>query len=150
MKRAWVARAFLVFVGIALVVGLITLAYYVVVGAMASALSLLPWLLIMGFWIGLLRWWVPRASATAFRKVNRGLIRFSMDDHEIENGSETVSTKLKWETIERAVETPEVVLLFYTGNCALYLPKRAVPGEDLPGIRATIRAKVGPRAKLGE
>ena len=57
-----------------------------------------------------------------------------------------VVTSYEWSTIQRAVETTHLFLLFVHPKWAHYLPKRAIPtSAELEQVRALLRSKLGDR-----
>jgi hypothetical protein len=60
----------------------------------------------------------------------------------------SASIDLQWSHIRRIVETEEFFLFYYDRNSACFTPKRAVPPQDLPGLRATIQSAAGSKATL--
>lgn len=55
-----------------------------------------------------------------------------------------------WESLHRAVETEEFLLLYHRWGNAVFIPRRAVPPGTLGEVRALIRRHLGPKAKLRE
>jgi hypothetical protein len=111
--------------------------------------QLLPWILICGFWVFLLKWWPARASARVHTKLHRGPHWLELGSEAVESGCDLCSMRQRWEMYKRAVETPEFFLLFYTPNCAVYLPKRMVGGtEQLQRVRDLLQARLGRNAAM--
>jgi len=48
----------------------------------------------------------------------------------------TAETMLRWDGMQRVVETPRFLFFYYSSQLAYYLPKRVV--DDLPELRASI------------
>jgi hypothetical protein len=69
--------------------------------------------------------------------------RFSADGLTIIAGPAT--TTLGWDAFVEADESDDAFLLFYSKQCAYYLPKRAVARE--PELRELLRAHLGVRAR---
>jgi YcxB-like protein len=95
-------------------------------------IRVLPWLLMIGLWLSLFTWILPRSSARAHLKLHRGPQRLAISPDALESGCDTCSNQLRWSAIQRVVETPEFFFLFYTPQCAYYLPKQVLrtPAEQ--------------------
>jgi hypothetical protein len=110
-----------------------------------------PWMVLIGLWWGIFTWLLPRSSARAYSKLHRGLQRLRLTAEGVESGCDVCSSQLRWETFQRAVETPEFVFLFYTTQCAAYLPKRVVETpEALDRLRSFLQAHVPGGLELGK
>ena len=114
--------------------------------------SLAPWLALFALWMGLLRWGLPYYSAWSYRRTNPCV------DHEmtravspegIQLRCHTTATDLRWEGVLRATETAEFFLFFVSSNCAVQVPKRAIPGRtELGQVRQVVQGALGPKAHL--
>ena len=58
------------------------------------------------------------------------------------------STDLKWVAIHKARETREFFLVYHARDCACYLPKRALDGEQIAQVRQILTTHLGERAAL--
>lgn len=128
-------------------------AFYFVIGSVVLVLLLnafrgdlqplartFPWLLMVGGWVVLFTWMLPRSSARSYLKAHRGPLRLVLTPDAVESGCDVCSSQVRWSAIERAVETPEFFFLFYNSQCAYFLPKRVVPTlEEQDRVRATLR-----------
>jgi hypothetical protein len=137
--------------GVLAVVGLFA-AFAIVVAFVSRTAVLpvvLPWALVLGVWTFILKWWPPRASARAHARLHRGPQRLELTDEALENRCDVCSSRLRWEAFKRAVETPDFFFVFYTPNCAVYLPKRVLGGGDqLRHVRDVLRTHLQDRAAL--
>jgi len=112
---------------------------------------MLQWLILLAFLVGLYRWWMPRAAAKAFAKLHRDPQHLIVDEEIVDSGSEVSRMQLRWDAIRRAVETPEFFLLFFTGQVAVYVPKRAMGStSEIIEFRDVLRARLGDRARLSQ
>jgi len=120
--------------------GALVLLYNAFIGNLTPLARAVPWVLLIGFWYLLFTWMLPRSSARAYLKFHQGPQRFALTPDAVESGCDVCSNQLRWSTIQRAVETPEFFLLFYTSQCACFLPKRALQTpEEQERVRAAIR-----------
>ena len=99
-----------------------------------------PYLVLIAFWIVLIRWGVPYLSARTYarnhqRRIPHDQVRVVTADG-IEAHCVTTNVKIQWAGITRVIETPEFFLIFTGPTCAFDLPKRAVPdAESLRALR---------------
>ena len=102
-------------------------------------LYLLPYLLLVVFSAS-----VPWLTARRFRNNPqlRGDVTYELTPDELRIAREQGSITYRWSGIVRAIETPAFFLFYITKSTAHYLPKHAVPPEDLPDLRAFLRAHV--------
>src|ERR1051326_4108960 len=59
-----------------------------------------------------------------------------------------VAVEVKWGHIVQVVETPEFLLFYFNKRGAYFTPKRVIPENDLPTLRASLLHLVGDRARL--
>lgn len=114
-------------------------------------LAALPWLIIVAMWIVLLFVWLPRYSAGKVEREDpavRQPIRHLLSDAGFGIRTASASMDFRWDTIRRAVETPEFFLFYYSSNCAYFTPRRAIPEADLPSVRDLLARALGERARL--
>ncbi len=138
----WVLAAFAV-LGVAFV------AWAFLTSRRSAAWAELPWVFVLVAWLGLFRWWIPHASARAFRRLHTGPLHLVVDAEGLDTGSEVSNVRMRWPAFRRILEEPDFFLFFFSGRAAFYLPKRAIVGEDaLRAFRAHVRAAVGERARL--
>ena len=52
------------------------------------------------------------------------------------------SSVVRWPTLLRVVESSEHFLFYYTPQCAYFLPRAAIPVDELPAVREHIRRSV--------
>ncbi len=91
--------------------------------------SFLPWMLIIGFWIALLRWGLPHLSAHHQRRQffsTSPYVCLRVDEEGITTTCDATSTQIRWQGIQRVVETDEFLLFYFAKHCALYLPRRVI------------------------
>jgi hypothetical protein len=109
--------------------------------------SLLPWWLLMIFWLWLLTVGVRRMQARAYAKLHGQVpfdVQFTITDTGVRTESPIASTELKWPVIKRVVETKEFLLFFYNWQCAVCLPRRAVAlPMDYKMLTEGLRARLG-------
>jgi hypothetical protein len=101
--------------------------------------SLLPYAL----YFGLLAF-MPYMTARLFRSspIFQGDTTVELMPEELRIVRETSTSTYRWNSIVRAVETPEYFLIFIMNVGAHYIPKRVIPPGDLDGFRAFLRAHV--------
>jgi hypothetical protein len=111
----------------------------------------IPWLLLIGLWWAIFSYLLPRSSARAYLKLHRGKQRMALTQDGVESGCDVCSNQLRWEVFQRAVETREFFLLFYTSQCAAYLPKRVLSSaEDRDRLRSFLQSHVPGEVRFGE
>jgi hypothetical protein len=128
--------------GFFLVIGVasLVLLYNAFRGDLVLLARALPWLLLIGFWSVVFTWMLPRSSARAYMKLHQGPLRLALTAHAVESGCEICSNQLRWSAFQRAVETPEFFLLFFTSQCACFLPKRVLQTpEEQERVRIALR-----------
>lgn len=111
---------------------------------------LVPWLLIIALWLAMFSRMVGFMAARQHEKLqdSRHPTVAVLDEsgHEVTSFSGTV--RRHWSAIGRVVETEEFLLLYFTKQFAVFLPKRAIPANELPSVRGLLREKLGDRAEL--
>jgi hypothetical protein len=130
-RLAWERVAIWVYWGIVLL-GVGTLAFQILRGRPSVIVALLPWLAMVLFWPAFLRWGTPWIAARTQQKHLGGAgasLSLRVDETGVTSAAEKGETTFKWPAIERIVATDEFLLFYFTHNCALYLPRRAVPSE---------------------
>jgi hypothetical protein len=135
-------RALLWLVGLTMTV-VIALALWVTPDRSRLVGAMLPWLLIIGMWVVLVRYGFGWLGARAWAKVNppgHRQIAFRIDASGIRSGNERGELALRWMAIRRVVETPELFLFFYTWQCAQYLPKRVISASAADSLRGFLRS----------
>jgi len=116
-------------------------------------LAALPWLVVAGLWVMLLRGgfpWLSRFSARqSMVDPNKPLIDTvsAAGYSRRQSGSEF---RVPWQDIKRVVETPQLFLFFHTANCAYYIPKSALSDAQQQVIRAIVRDRVAPERVIVE
>lgn len=109
----------------------------------------LPWLLLAGFWLGLMPWTQWRA-AQKLPRVDPSVIGpqvREVNDSGFRSEGNGVVLELPWHAMHQAVETEEFLLFFYSKQLAYYLPKRVVAPPALAELRLLMQAKLGSRAR---
>jgi hypothetical protein len=110
-------------------------------------LAALPWLVVAGLWVMLLRGgfpWLSRFSARqSMVDPNQPLIDTvsAAGYSRRQSGSEF---RVPWQDIKRVVETPQLFLFFHTANCAYYIPKTALSDMQQQAVRAIVRERMAP------
>jgi hypothetical protein len=99
-----IARAAFYFVIGAVVLVLLFNAFW---GDLQPLARTFPWLLMVGGWVVLFTWMLPRSSARSYLKAHRGPLRLVLTPDAVESGCDVCSSQVRWSAIERAVETPE-------------------------------------------
>jgi hypothetical protein len=113
--------------------------------------GMIPWLLLVGVWWAIFSRLIPRSSAKAFQKLHHGDQWLRLSPEGVETGCDVCSTRLRWEAFKRAVETPDFFLLFYSGQCAVFLPNRVLGSrEESDRLRSFLQAHVPGEVRLGE
>jgi hypothetical protein len=87
---------------------------------------------------------VPYLWARSYKRnpLLQGDMTIELTPEELRVVRETNTMTHRWPAMVRATETPAFFLFFVTKASAHYLPKRVVPPEDLPDLRAFLRAHV--------
>jgi hypothetical protein len=73
---------------------------------------------------------------------------YSFDETGLRISGGPAVTALGWDGIVRVVETEEFFLLFYSKQCAYFLPKRAIDGSSGAHLREVLHHHLGARATL--
>ena len=115
-------------------------------------LSLLPYLLLVGLWLGFAFWGQFYLAARRTRQLDpstRGVLTRTLtaDGFRIDGTGQAVD--LRWEGIHSAVETSEFFLIFFNRLCAYYIPKRLIRSpQELSEMRGFLRSRLAERAIL--
>ena len=129
--------------GAAILIGVIAVVVAIVESPSAPIGGIFMSLLPFGIIVALLAL-VPYSWARAYRAnpLLKGdmTVELAPDELKIVRATNTMSHR--WSAIVRAAETPAFFLFFVTKASAHYLPKRVIPPEDLPDLRAFLRAHV--------
>lgn len=121
-------------VGVCAAGAVLLIVFLLATGRHEAASAAFPWTLIVLFWASMFRLLAPRSAAKQWEKQNC-CAAHPMTRELSADGLRVLcpmrDTRLRWEGIQRAVETQAFFLFFQNDRCALYLPKRAVsgPGE---------------------
>jgi hypothetical protein len=112
----------------------------------------LPWALLLIFWLFLFKWLQRRqASVVAKRDPSvRGPQERSVDEQGFRSRGNGVAIEVPWHAIQRAVETTDFFLFFYTWQCAYYVPKRTLSSMQVDETRQHARSALVDRAQLLE
>jgi hypothetical protein len=98
-------------------------------------------------WLG--RWAIKRQLSS--NPLLGGTQTFALRDEGLVMESQAGFTMIRWATLLRVVESAEHFLFYYTPQCAYFLPRAAVPTDELPAVRDRIRRSVNvPIAFQGE
>ena len=90
----------------------------------------------------------PQVQVQALRRRNRtaaGAHVFSLTDAGLNMSSLGASATLQWENVVEVFESREFILFYFASSFAQVLPKRVVPQESLPSLRAALAHWVGKR-----
>jgi hypothetical protein len=112
---------------------------------------LVPWLLIGALWFVLVLRFMGPAAARQYEKQHEDWkhpIVAALTESEYEVTAFSGTTLRRWDAMPRLVETDEFLLFYISKPCAMYLPKRVIPPDDLPAVRRFLREKLGDRATL--
>jgi hypothetical protein len=113
--------------------------------AMQAALSALPWVVLIVFWVWLFYFGAPWWAA---RQIERKYPAFAGQQSRIftSSGVRWISPgstqDLQWSAIYRVVETPRFVLLFPTMSAAQFVPKRVMTPDHLAQLRELLIASL--------
>lgn len=104
-------------------------------------MAVLPWLIILALWMLVIWQLSPRLNARAWAKRNTAgdqqiTQRFTTDG--LETTSHAGSSLTHWHMIKRVIETDAFLLLYFTWQCAVFVPKRALSAEQYAAIRARL------------
>lgn len=104
-------------------------------------MAVLPWLIILALWMLLIWQLSPRLNARAWAKhhtVGDQTITQRFTTEGLETTSHAGSSLTRWHVIRRVIETDEFLLLYFTWQCAVFVPKRALSAEQYAAIRARL------------
>jgi hypothetical protein len=110
----------------------------------------LPYLLLGGFWLGLIpysQWRAARKAAKSDPSVQGPQTR-EIDDVGFRSSGNDVVLELPWKAILRGVETNQFFLFYYSKQLAYYVPKRALGAADAEELRRLMRDNLGTRAQV--
>jgi hypothetical protein len=108
----------------------------------------LPWALLLFFWLFLFKWlrrWQSKAVAKRDPSV-RGPQERTVDEQGFHSRGNGVSVDVPWHALQRAVETEDFFLFFYTWQCAYYLPKRTLSSTQVEEVRRHTHVGLGERS----
>jgi hypothetical protein len=118
----------------------------------ATIRELAPWMVLFGLWMAVFRWGLPFYSAWGYRRTNPCVhheMTRAVTPGGIQLRCHTTATDIRWEGVLRAVETPEFFLFYVSRNCAVQVPKRAIPNSgDLTRVRSLVQHALGSKAHL--
>src|SRR5574341_830173 len=138
---------FLVFLVGAMVIGVV-----VTEDRPAALIGLIPWLVLIAFWLAFARWGSGWLQAWSARRLDPNLahpFEHVLAEDGLHVHTHTANTDLKWAGLYKVTELPDLFLFYYNKRCAYYLPKRVIPSpNELQAVREFIRAHVGDRAHL--
>jgi hypothetical protein len=115
-------------------------------GDLASAMLLAPWLIVAAalffafgrLTAGIHTWRVHRHDPNVAHPLTH-----TLDESGIHISMHTVSFDLKWGGLHHVRETPDLFMFYYNKRVAYYLPKRALSGpEEIDALGAWIRAQL--------
>lgn len=109
------------------------------------------WSLLMALYFWLFSWIAVKWAARQQEKQRPDFahpLSGALDESGYVCESFSGTTRLKWDGVRRVVETPEFLLLYIMKQYAYYLPKRAIPADDLAAVRRLLREQLGDRAVL--
>jgi hypothetical protein len=115
---------------------------------LALFMSLLPYLVFLVVWM-LLFSYLRRRVARKIPDMDpsaRGPQERRLDSVGFHSRGNGVVLQVPWRVFMRAVETEEFFLLFYSKQCAYYVPKRALSFADTADARALLRSNLGDSA----
>jgi hypothetical protein len=116
--------------------------------------TMLPWLVIIGFWIAFWHWTTPWLNTWQFRRQFAWVkepARFRFDADGLHTAWGSQASSMRWDGVRRVVETETVFLFFFSPACALFLPTRAVnSAAEREALRRLIRREKGAAAELRE
>lgn len=113
-------------------------------------LPIWPWVFFPVFaFIGiplLTRWQIHRAIKANPRL--KGEIVRTVSAEGLECRDEGTSARFEWRSIMRVVETKEFYLIFYSRNCAYFIPRRLVPDAERMELHRLLDEYIGSRLEL--
>jgi hypothetical protein len=127
------------------------LALYASVDGSPIAGGLAGWAFIVAVWMLLFRWVLPWANAWQAARndpATRGEIHQSVDEGGFTVHASGQNVRLEWSAIPSVRETRGFFLVFFSRECAYYLPKRAMSGNDCNAVRDTFRRFLPGRAHV--
>ena len=114
--------------------------------------EIMPVILAVALWLVFFRIGLPRLQAWNHARNSPDVAHPMVGKLDEEGFGITCfsgSSAVRWKGMRKVVETPEVFLFYFTPQCALYLPKNAVPGASaLDEVRREIAFRFGERARL--
>ena len=79
----------------------------------------------------------------------RGVLRFALTPEAFQVHGESFDTRLRWDAIQKVVETSGFFLFYVAPTIAHIIPKAcAASPTDINNIRTIVREALGPKAKL--
>jgi hypothetical protein len=143
LASGWYRAAKWVVVAV-LVAGTAVAVLELVGGKAADAIGLVPWLLLVLFWMLLFARLGPWLQTRQFRRHDPNVsypFVHTLTADGLHVATHTTETDLKWAGMEKVRETPSTFMFYYSKRCAYYLPKRAIGGpHDVETAREWIRA----------
>jgi hypothetical protein len=115
-------------------------------GDLASAMLLAPWLIVAGALVlafgrltgGIHTWRVARHDPNVAHPLTH-----TLDESRLHISMHTASFDLKWSGLHHIRETPDLFMFYYSKRVAYYLPKRALTGpEEIDALGAWIRTQL--------
>ncbi len=129
---------------------------YSVLGTLAGArdpldalITLLPWLVLIGFWGALLAC-LPKWTARRLQRryaAFAGLQERSFTPSVVRSTSAGTRIEYAWTAVQRVLETDEFIYVYVTAAAAVFVPLAAIPIAELPAFRAFLRARLIDRPK---
>jgi hypothetical protein len=115
-------------------------------GDLASATLLAPWLIVAGALVlafsrltgGIHTWRVARHDPNVAHPLTH-----TLDESGLHVSMHTASFDLTWTGLHHVRETPKLFMFYYSKRVAYYLPKRALSGpEEIDALGAWIRTQL--------
>jgi hypothetical protein len=72
-------------------------------------------------------------------------VTVTMEEERFRSSNHVGAGEVRWPAAKQVVETSDFLLVYVTKGVAHYLPKRAIPDGQLPGVRQLISSQVGSR-----
>jgi len=133
------------FVGLTVAMGTHTLGEAAAAGGLWVSVLACWGLAFVGF--PLLRYWNAQ-GVTRDNPALRGTCEFEFGPDGLVTRTGITESKLGWEAVLEVVETDKFLLFFFSRQCAYFLPKRAIPPDELPVLRGFLRQQASSATRL--
>lgn len=129
-----------------LILGTLVVVASAVLGDLASAMRLAPWLIVVGALVlafGKLTGWIHAWRLQRHDPNVAHPLTHTLDESGLHVSMQTASIDLKWTGLHHVRETPDLFMFYYNKRVAYYLPKRILTDrEEIDALGAWIRTQL--------